>query len=55
VFRTSLARIPRNGWALRGLMEVYRVRGDTAALAPARQRFANTWLGKPEGPALSAL
>jgi len=55
VFRTSLARIPSNGWALRGLMEVYRVRGDTAALAAARQRFANTWLGKPEGPALSAL
>ena len=55
VFRTSLARTPSNGWALRGLMEVYRVRGDTAALAAARQRFANTWLGTPEGPALSSL
>jgi tetratricopeptide (TPR) repeat protein len=55
VFRTSLARIPSNGWALRGLMEVYRIRGDTAALAAARQRFANTWLGQPEGPALSSL
>jgi tetratricopeptide (TPR) repeat protein len=55
VFRTSLARTPSNGWALRGLMEVYRVRGDSAALAAARQRFATTWLGKPEGPALSAL
>ena len=55
VFRTSLARTPSNGWALRGLMEVYRVRGDTAALAAARQRFATTWLGKPEGPALSSL
>ena len=55
VFRTSLARIPSNGWALRGLMEVYRLRGDTAALAAARQRFATTWLGTPEGPALSSL
>lgn len=55
VFRTSLARTPSNGWALRGLMEVYRVRGDTAALAAARERFAGTWLGKPEGPALSSL
>jgi tetratricopeptide (TPR) repeat protein len=55
VFRTSLARTPSNGWALRGLMEVYRVRGDTAALAAARERFAKTWLGKPEGPALSSL
>jgi tetratricopeptide (TPR) repeat protein len=55
VFRTSLARTPSNGWALRGLMEVYRVRGDTAALAAARERFTKTWLGKPEGPALSSL
>ncbi|MGX4642720.1 tetratricopeptide repeat protein [Massilia sp. SYSU DXS3249] len=55
VFRASLARTPSNGWALRGLMEVYRVRGDTAALAATRQRFASTWLGKPDGPALSSL
>ena len=55
VFRTSLARTPSNGWALRGLMEVYRVRGDSAALAATRERFAKTWLGKPEGPALSSL
>ncbi len=55
VFRISLARTPSNGWALRGLMEVYRVRGDSAALAAARLRFTTTWLGKPEGPALSSL
>jgi tetratricopeptide (TPR) repeat protein len=55
VFRASLARTPSNGWALRGLIEVYRQRGDTAALAAAQKRFKTTWLGKPGGPALSAL
>ena len=52
VFRDSLARTPSNGWALRGLMEVYRVRGDNAALGAAQKQFAGTWLGKPGGPAL---
>ena len=48
VFRASLARTPSNGWALRGLIEVYRKRGDTAALAATRKRFETTWLGKKE-------
>ena len=55
VFRDTLARIPSNGWALRGLMEVYRKRGDQAALAAAQKQFAKTWLGNQDGPALSAL
>jgi tetratricopeptide (TPR) repeat protein len=54
-FRASLARTPSNGWALSGLMEVYRKRGDAAALAATRKRFDTTWLGKPGGPALSLL
>jgi tetratricopeptide (TPR) repeat protein len=54
-FRASLVRTPSNGWALRGLIEVYRKRGDAAALAAAQKRFDTTWLGKPGGPALSLL
>jgi predicted Zn-dependent protease len=53
VLRDSLARTPSNGWALSGLMEVYRQRGDKEALAATRKRFATTWLGQPGGPALS--
>jgi tetratricopeptide (TPR) repeat protein len=55
VFRESLARTPSNGWALRGLIEVYRKRGDAAALAATQKRFETTWLGQPGGPPLSLL
>lgn len=55
VFRDALARTPSNGWALRGLIEVYRARGDRAELATAQRQFANTWLGNSQGPALSSL
>jgi tetratricopeptide (TPR) repeat protein len=55
VLRASLARTPSNGWAISGLMEVYRQRNDTAALEAARKRFTSTWLGNPAGPALSML
>ncbi|HEX9172415.1 MAG TPA: hypothetical protein VF861_07125 [Telluria sp.] len=54
-FRASLARTPSNGWALRGLIEVYRKRGDRAALAAAQKRFDATWLGTQGAPPLSAL
>ncbi|WP_229423086.1 hypothetical protein [Telluria aromaticivorans] len=55
VFRDSLARIPSNGWALRGLIEVYQKRGDAPALAAAQKRFETTWLGEPGGPPLARL
>jgi tetratricopeptide (TPR) repeat protein len=55
VFRASLARTPSNGWALRGLMEVYRQRGDEVSLRLAQQRFRTTWLGRDGVPALAAL
>ncbi|SFD68115.1 tetratricopeptide repeat protein [Massilia yuzhufengensis] len=55
VFRDSLARTPSNGWALRGLIEVYQKRGDAPALAAAQKRFETTWLGERGGPALARL
>lgn len=55
VFRDSLARTPSNGWALSGLMEVYRKRGDSAALKAAQKRFDSTWLGKQGPPGLAVL
>ena len=55
VFKESLVRSPSNGWALRGLMELYRERGDNKALAATQKQFRKTWLGKTGGPALSAL
>jgi tetratricopeptide (TPR) repeat protein len=45
-FRDSLAQTPSNGWALQGLMALYRQRGDGPALKAARKRFETTWLGK---------
>jgi tetratricopeptide (TPR) repeat protein len=55
VFRSALARTPSNGWALRGLMEVYRQRGDAVSLRLVQQRFETTWLGKKGMPALALL
>lgn len=55
VFRASFLRTPSNGWALRGLIEVYRQRGDHDALAAAQKRFDSTWLGKKGGPDLARL
>lgn len=54
-FRASFAKTPSNGWALRGLLEVYEKRGDKAAAAATRKRFAATWLGPKEGPELARL
>jgi tetratricopeptide (TPR) repeat protein len=55
VFRESLARVRNNAWALAGLAETYRRKGDTAAEKKTRQAFANAWLGSSAGPAIERL
>jgi tetratricopeptide (TPR) repeat protein len=44
-FRDSLGRVRNNGWALAGLSEVYRRKGDTKAEKVARQAYSRTWFG----------
>jgi tetratricopeptide (TPR) repeat protein len=55
VFRESLSRVRNNAWALAGLRETYRRKGDAAAEKAARQAFAKAWLGGPGGPAIERL
>jgi len=54
-FRDSLGRVRNNGWALAGLAETYRRKGDAAGEKAARQAFAKTWFGDPKGPAIERL
>jgi tetratricopeptide (TPR) repeat protein len=54
-FRDSLGRVRNNGWALAGLAETYRRKGDVAGEKAARQAFAKTWFGDPKGPAVERL
>jgi predicted Zn-dependent protease len=43
--RDSLVRVRSNGWALAGLAEVYKRKGDAKAEASARKAYAQAWLG----------
>jgi hypothetical protein len=43
--RDSLARVRNNGWALAGLAEVYKRKGDAKAEATARRAYTRAWLG----------
>jgi len=45
-FRASLARAPNNGWALYGLREIYKRRGDSASASAAQQLLDKAWLGE---------
>jgi len=49
-FRDSLVRVRSNGWALAGLAEVYRRKGDAKSESDTRRRFANAWFGPKKGP-----
>jgi tetratricopeptide (TPR) repeat protein len=43
--RDSLTRVRGNGWALAGLAEVYKRKGDARAEVSARQAYKRAWLG----------
>ncbi|MET0962556.1 MAG: hypothetical protein ABWY05_07015 [Noviherbaspirillum sp.] len=44
-FRASLARVPNNGWALYGLQQVYRQRGDARSARAADRALQDAWFG----------
>lgn len=54
-FRDSLVRVRNNGWALAGLVEVERKKGDAAAERAARKAYERAWFGPHGGPDLAAL
>lgn len=47
-FRSSLVQTPNNGWALYGLAEVYRKRGDAKRAAAAEELLDKAWAGDRE-------
>ena len=54
-FRDSLARVRNSGWALAGLAEVQRKKGDTKAERTTRQAYQRAWFGPARGPAIERL
>lgn len=44
-FRSSLIRTPNNGWALYGLSEVYKKRGDLKSAYAAEELLSKAWAG----------
>lgn len=45
-FRSSLIRAPNNGWALYGLSEVYKKRGDLQRASAAEELLGKAWAGE---------
>jgi len=54
-FRESLGRVRNNGWALAGLAETARQKGDVNGERAARQAYSRAWFGPAKGPDLSRL
>lgn len=54
-FRDSLARVRNNGWAIAGLAETYKRKGNVAGEKAARKAYAKAWLGGPAGPVIERL
>jgi tetratricopeptide (TPR) repeat protein len=53
--RLSLARNPNNGWALYGLKEVYKKRGDARGAREIEKLLAKAWVGQRENLDLARL
>jgi len=54
-FRESLARVRSNGWALAGLAETYRSKGDGKSERATREALKRAWFGGAEGPQIPQL
>lgn len=54
-FRASLNRVPNNGWALYGLSEVYKKRGDDKRAAATEQLLSKAWAGDRDELSLERL
>jgi tetratricopeptide (TPR) repeat protein len=54
-FRDSLGRVRNNAWALAGLREVERRKGDKQAERAAHAAYERAWFGPPSGPNLATL
>jgi Flp pilus assembly protein TadD len=44
-FRSILAATPQNGWALYGLGQAYRARGDLRSARAMDRRLQEAWVG----------
>jgi tetratricopeptide (TPR) repeat protein len=53
-FRDALARVRGSGWALAGLAETYRLKGNAKAEAATRKALARAWFG-PKAPEIAGL
>ena len=53
--RSSLTKAPNNAWALYGLAEVYKQRGDKTGEEATHKLFRNTWAGQGDALDLAKL
>jgi Tfp pilus assembly protein PilF len=44
-FKASLQRVPQNAWALYGLAEAHKARGDNLAADAAMSSLGRGWIG----------
>ena len=55
VFQKSLRILPKNGWALYGLMEAQKAQGKKKAAKATEKRFRKAWAGDPKAMNLKRL